>query len=153
MNKLDTSSFTKSFYDKPKFNTDELCIDVTNQLNALNIREDLEKDIELDISELKMDIVENKLAGNNKMADAFLSGVKEEIRKCEDTNRVVEGREREKAVKEIETMVPRKKEKMEVDNVKKVRIDEQVDPSQTTYQSLLINLRGQLRVTGAADQA
>ncbi|XP_075213667.1 uncharacterized protein LOC142319879 [Lycorma delicatula] len=71
------------------------------------------------------------LKENNKMADAFLSGVKDEIRQCEDTNRnseklfdklTKEDQEKETNDKEKEDdpVIPRKKEKMEINyNVKK----------------------------------
>ncbi|XP_054281813.1 general transcriptional corepressor trfA [Macrosteles quadrilineatus] len=107
-------TFEKTFYDKPKFNTEELCdCDVTKQLNSLNIKE-VEKNIQLDM-ELRMDEVKY---AENKMADAFLSGVKEEIRKHED-NRV----ERK--------MEPRKIDKME-ESLKKVKTVSQA-ANITTY--------------------
>jgi len=61
----------KTFYDRPKFDTEQL----TNTMNALNIQEE------------KVEV--------NKMADAFLSGVNEEIRKCGDNREEEEKKERE----------------------------------------------------------
>ncbi|KAG8286560.1 identical protein binding [Homalodisca vitripennis] len=140
INQLDSGGFQKTFYDKPKFNIpvdpkrcnfNEEVDSVTKLVNELNVPEV--------ISDLKIEkcledfpaMVDTAVLGNegfkentnnNKMADAFLSGVKvEEIQKCEDTNRAAE--DCEKAASETDDpVVPRKKEKMAINlNVKKVR--------------------------------
>uniref|UniRef100_A0A1B6KMA8 Schwannomin interacting protein 1 C-terminal domain-containing protein n=1 Tax=Graphocephala atropunctata TaxID=36148 RepID=A0A1B6KMA8_9HEMI len=139
INQLDSGGFQKTFYDKPKFNipvdpercnfNDKEVDSATKLVNELNIPEvisgiKIEKCAE-DFSTM----VDTAVLGNdgfkennNKMADAFLSGVKvEEIQKCEDTNRAAE--DCEKAASETDdAVVPRKKEKMAINlNVKKVR--------------------------------
>lgn len=131
VNKLDTGSVQKTYYDKSKLNISELSNHnqvetVSKLMTELNIpvdfveKETVKKCYLEDFSKIafaKMvddDKVQDLVKeNNNKMADAFLSGVKDEIQKCEDTNRVRE--KFEKKVSEVEeTIVPRKKEKMEL---------------------------------------
>lgn len=139
VNQLDIGSVQKTFYDKSKLNISDLCNQnqaesVTKMVTELNIplefveKEAVEKCYVEDFSKISFskfeDVIEvnhSVKESNNKMADAFLSGVKDEIPKCEDTNRA--GEEFEKEVSVIEdTVVPRKKEKMELScGVKRVK--------------------------------
>lgn len=131
VNQLDTGSVQKTFYDKSKLNISDLCNQnqvetVTKMVTELNIplefveNEAVEKCYVEDFSKISFskleDVVEVKDSvkeSNNKMADAFLSGVKDEIQKCEDTNRAGEQFEKEVSVIK-DTVVPRKNEKMEL---------------------------------------
>lgn len=115
-NQLDTGGFEKTFYNKPKFDipTDP-DPELSHLINELNIPEEKLVKLEKSSFESRSDPImtetdfDNFKDNNNKMADAFLSGVKEEIPKCEDTNKA------EKGVTEMdESVVPRKKEKMEI---------------------------------------
>ncbi|XP_067007147.2 schwannomin-interacting protein 1 homolog isoform X2 [Anabrus simplex] len=119
INHLDSvENFQKAFYDKPKFN--------------IPLEPDSEKDLNIECSEELVaemaavtltaggaDVVQQIAAA--KLTDAFLSGAKEELA-IADSNRAEEEREKfckEEKEKDEDPVVPRKKEKMEINyNVK-----------------------------------
>uniref|UniRef100_A0A1B6CHL0 Schwannomin interacting protein 1 C-terminal domain-containing protein n=1 Tax=Clastoptera arizonana TaxID=38151 RepID=A0A1B6CHL0_9HEMI len=104
VNQNSEGSFQKNFYDKPKFKLEQENGNKGIKVTDLNIVKD---DICIKLDNLDMSFEKNQK--ENKMADAFLSGVKEDIQKCEDSNHNVAGlRDNE------ETIVPKKKEKMEI---------------------------------------